>query len=51
MTTVKKGILTRTGLWRKHFRKRLKRRFWRAERQAGRRLAKKEAGAAPTRSF
>jgi len=47
MATVKKGLLTSSGLWARHLRRRLKKRFWRGERQAGRRLLKKEAEKAP----
>ena len=42
MATVKKGVLTRTGEWRKHLR-RIKRVFWKGERQAAGREAKKLA--------
>jgi hypothetical protein len=44
MATVKKGILVRSPDWWKHLRKRrAHRRFWKAQRQAERRLAQDEA--------
>ena len=36
MATVKKGLMTATGKWWKHLR-RMKRAFWKAERQATKR--------------
>jgi hypothetical protein len=43
MATVKKGILTPAGEWWKHLRWN-KRTFWKGERQAAIRAAKREAG-------
>ena len=42
MATVKKGMLTATGEWWKHLRW-TKRVFWKAERQAARKLTRQEA--------
>ena len=42
MATVKKGVLTQTGEWWKHLRW-MKRRFWKGERQAGKKLSSKDA--------
>jgi hypothetical protein len=42
MATVKKGLQTATGEWRKHLRW-LKRMFWKAERQAAQKAAAKDA--------
>ncbi len=42
MATVKKGLLTASGLWAKHLRK-LKRMFWKRERGAAKAQIKKEA--------
>jgi len=47
MATVKKGLLTSSGLWARHLRRRLKKKFWRRERQAGRRYAKKATETPP----
>jgi len=47
MATVKKGLLTSSGLWARHLRRRLKKKFWRRERQAGRRFAKTETEKTP----
>lgn len=44
MGTVKKGLLTNSGEWAKHLRKIGKRFFWKGERQAGKKLIKKEDG-------
>jgi len=42
MATVKKGILTAAGEWWKHLRG-TKRKFWKRERQAARKAARREA--------
>ena len=42
MATVKKGILTRAREWWKHLRPFGKKDFWKRERKAGQREAKKE---------
>ena len=42
MATVKKGALTQAGKWWKHLRW-VKRRFWKGERQAGKKLSSKDA--------
>jgi hypothetical protein len=42
MATIKKGMLTPAGKWWKHLR-RSKRTFWKGERQAATRAAKREA--------
>jgi hypothetical protein len=43
MATVKKGMLAVIGEWAKHLRRRHKRPFWKRERQAERRVIRKEA--------
>lgn len=43
MATVKKGILTAAGEWWKHLRS-TKRAFWKRERRAARKAARKDAG-------
>lgn len=45
MATVKKGLLTAAGEWWKHLRW-TKRVFWKSERQAGKRLARRETNRA-----
>ena len=42
MATVKRGVLTATGEWWTHLR-RVKRLFWKAERQAAKKDARREA--------
>lgn len=42
MSTKKKGLLTVSGEWVKHLRKRFKRIFWKAERQVAKKNIKKE---------
>jgi len=42
MTHKKKGQLTISGEWGKHLRKFCKRKFWKGERRAGKRLISKE---------
>ena len=42
MSTVKKGLLTKDGEWRKHLKKWGKRFFWKGERKAGKKLIRKE---------
>jgi hypothetical protein len=41
MATVKKGMLTAAGEWWKHFRS-TKRKFWKRERRAARKAARKD---------
>lgn len=43
MSNNKKGQMTVSGRWAKHLRKIFKRAFWKGERQAGKKGAKKEA--------
>jgi len=42
MANKKKGQLTTTSEWAKHLRKYLKRKFWKKERQAGKKIIEKE---------
>ena len=42
MSTVKKGVLTIDGEWCKHLKKWGKRHFWKGERNAEKRLIRKE---------
>jgi len=42
MAHKKKGQLTTTSEWAKHLRKYLKRKFWKAERKAGKRKIEKK---------
>jgi hypothetical protein len=43
MATVKKGILTTAGEWWRHLRPFQKRKFWKKERRAAKKQAKKES--------
>lgn len=43
MATVKKGILTRAGEWWVHLRKFGKRKFWKGERKAAKKVSKDAA--------
>lgn len=49
MATVKAGILTRSGEWWKHLRS-TKRKFWKRERRAAKRVAMRSALCATERS-
>jgi len=42
MANKRKGQLTTTSEWAKHLRKYLKRKFWKAERKAGKQQIKKD---------
>jgi hypothetical protein len=43
MATVKKGIQAKSPEWWKHLRPKVKRQFWKRQRQADRRLAARDA--------